>query len=120
MASVEGIVPHFFRGMTDAPAWIAAHGIPSDFVPVRNTALGRARYRDAPGQPIVTEFDCCMANRWAPLDAAIRSRNATLVLCGQRPADYFGWDRTVKGDLLESVPGVQLWYPIADWSDGGL
>jgi 3'-phosphoadenosine 5'-phosphosulfate sulfotransferase (PAPS reductase)/FAD synthetase len=113
---VEANVPSFRRVKTDAPAWIAKHGLPSDLVPIRCHPVVAAIHRDS-GHPIVPFTDCCAANRWQPMDAAIRELRPSLVIHGQRRTDVMGWEKATQGDTSTSPGGWQSWAPIADWSD---
>lgn len=113
---VEGSVPAFHRVKSDAPAWIAKHGLPSDLVPVRCHPVVATVHRHA-GQPIVPYTDCCAANRWRPMDEALRELRPSLVIHGQRRGDAFGWDKAADSDTATMPGGWQSWAPIADWSD---
>ena len=113
---VEANAPAFHRVRTDAPGWIAKHGLPSDLVPLRCHPGLASIVRDA-GHPIVPMTDCCAANRWQPMADAMRELRPSLVLHGQRRSDQFGWDRAAQGDTSPAAGGWQTWAPIADWSD---
>jgi len=114
---VEANVPVFHRVKSDAPAWIAKHGLPSDLVPIRCHPGVANVYREA-AHPIVPCTDCCAANRWTPMHAALLELRPTLILHGQRRSDQFGWDKTTEGDSkADPVNGWLQWSPIADWSD---
>lgn len=116
VAAVEAKVPSFRRVKTDAPAWIAKNGLPSDLVPIRCHPVAAKIYRDA-GRPIVPCLDCCAANRWEPMEKVLREMRASLVIHGQRRSDAVGWDRSLKGDVVAAAGGWQSWAPIAEWSD---
>ncbi len=113
----EASVPRFHRVKTDAPSWIAKHGLPSDLVPIRCHPSIANIYRETM-PPIVPHTDCCAANRWTPMLTALRELRPTLVIHGQRRTDLFGWDKTTEGDMkADLVNGWSQWSPIADWSD---
>jgi 3'-phosphoadenosine 5'-phosphosulfate sulfotransferase (PAPS reductase)/FAD synthetase len=117
VSSVEKAVPHFVRIETNAPAWIAANGLPSDLVPVRSNPIGLPFFRGG-RHPIVTIFDCCDANRWKPWRYALELLSPSLVMNGQRRSDSSGWNVTTQGDeRTERDLGYRFWFPIADWSD---
>ena len=114
---VEAKVPNFMRVKTDAPAWIAEHGLPSDLVPIRCHPGAANVYREA-GHPIVPITDCCAANRWHPMDKALREMAPSLVIHGQRRTDLFCWDKATRDTTDKGPLGWQTWAPIAEWSDG--
>lgn len=116
VAVVEANVPNFHRVRTDAPAWIAKNGLPSDLVPIRCHPGIANVYREA-GHPIVPITDCCAANRWRPMQKAISELAPSLVIHGQRRTDLMGWDKTMQGDIAKGPEGWQVWAPIAEWSD---
>jgi 3'-phosphoadenosine 5'-phosphosulfate sulfotransferase (PAPS reductase)/FAD synthetase len=116
VAVVESNVPNFHRVRTDAPAWIAQHGLPSDLVPIRCHPGVANVYREA-GHPIVPVTDCCAANRWRPMQKAIRELGPSLVIHGQRRSDEMGWDKTMQGDTTQGAGDWQVWAPISEWSD---
>ena len=116
VSAVEANVPNFRRVKSDAPAWIAKHGLPSDLVPIRCHPVAAKIYHDA-GHPIVPCLDCCAANRWTPMEDALRELQPSLVIHGQRRSDPVGWDRTMQGDTVKTPGGWQCWAPIAEWSD---
>lgn len=116
VAAVEANAPSFRRVKTDAPAWIAKNGLPSDLVPVRCHPVAAKIYRDA-GHPIVACVECCAENRWKPMDDALHELDPSLVIHGQRRSDAVGWDKTTQGDTVKMPSGWESWSPIAEWSD---
>lgn len=116
VAGVARQVPNFLTVKTDAPAWIAANGLPSDLVPIRcHPAVANVFRADT--HPVVPLTDCCAANRWQPMRRALVERVASLVIHGQRRSDLFGWDKKQASDSAQSPDGWQVWAPIAEWSD---
>jgi 3'-phosphoadenosine 5'-phosphosulfate sulfotransferase (PAPS reductase)/FAD synthetase len=112
VAKVEKVVPRFVRIQTDAPAWIAANGIPSDLVPMRAHPINR-RPGDGVRRSIVPPFDCCLANRWEPMSRYIEESGATLSIHGQRRADPVPaafW-------AAQNAFADRRWHPIEHWSD---
>lgn len=98
------------RIASDVRAAREQFGYPSDLVPVDNTPLGRM----VSGRPvkIVGRFDCCAANLMHPMHQRMRADGITLIVRGQRDADYAAppaRSGTVQG-------GVEVLYPIQDWS----
>lgn len=117
VAVIEANVPSFHRVKSDAPAWIAKYGLPSDLVPIRCHPGAANIYREA-GHPIVPITDCCAANRWRPMNAALIELRPSLVIHGQRRSDFMGWDKTMKGDTAKAPEGWESWAAISEWSDG--
>lgn len=113
---VEANVPAFHRVKSDAPAWIAKNGLPSDLVPIRCHPIVALIHREA-GHPIVPMTDCCAANRWQPMNAALVELRPSLVIHGQRRTDLMGWDKTVRGDTVKTPGGWESWAAISEWSD---
>lgn len=113
---VEANVPAFQRVKSDAPAWIAKHGLPSDLVPIRCHPIVAFIHREA-GHPIVPMTDCCNANRWQPMNAALAELRPSLVIHGQRRTDFMGWDKTMQGDTADTPGGWKSWAAISEWSD---
>jgi len=117
VAVVAAGVPSFKRVETNAPAWIAQNGLPSDLVPLRCHPIV-ARIRKDAGRPIVPMTDCCNANRWQPMSAALAELAPSLLIHGQRRSDQFGWDQDMQGDSdTHAATGCIRWAPLADWSD---
>ncbi len=116
VATVEANVPRFVRVKSDAPAWIAKHGLPSDLVPIRCHPGAANFYREA-GHPIVPITDCCAANRWQPMRAALMQLGPSLVIHGQRRNDLLDWDSAIGGSIVQAPEGWRRWAPIAEWSD---
>lgn len=113
---IEANVPSFHRAKSDATAWIAKHGLPSELIPLRCHPGIANVYREA-GHPIVPMTDCCAANRWQPMDAALRELQPSLVIHGQRRSDLMGWDKRSTGDEVKTLGGWLSWAPISEWSD---
>jgi phosphoadenosine phosphosulfate reductase len=113
---VAANVPAFHRVKSDAPAWIAKHGLPSDLVPIRCHPIFAPIHREA-GHPIVPMTDCCNANRWQPMNNALAELRPSLVIHGQRRTDFMGWDKTMQGDTVKAIGGWESWAAISEWSD---
>jgi hypothetical protein len=70
VAQVERMVSHFHRIVTDAPGWIEANGLlPSRLVAIKRHPL--LRREGDKGQFQIPDYDCCLANRWRPMEACV-------------------------------------------------
>jgi 3'-phosphoadenosine 5'-phosphosulfate sulfotransferase (PAPS reductase)/FAD synthetase len=107
---VEAMVPAFVRIETDARAWTAGHGLPSDLVPTTSTAVGMAI--GASKQPIVDRFACCVANIMAPMHQQMVEDGVPLAIRGTKRADLARLP-AVDGD---TSLGYELWLPLLEWS----
>ena len=107
--AVEGF--NFVELKSDQARWIEQQGLPSDMVPVANSAWRDPAAPDPPTllQPWTT---CCAKLRFQPgLDYLARS-GATLLIHGQRRSDGGGF-------AVDSQPGsaVEICKLIWEWSD---
>jgi phosphoadenosine phosphosulfate reductase len=82
---VEAMVPDFRRIATDARAWTAAVGLPSDLVPTTSTPMGLSI--GASKRRIVDRFDCCAVNLMAPMHHRMIEDGVPLVIRGTKRAD---------------------------------
>lgn len=112
MDRVRRLVPNFLEVQSDQPAQHAAHGWPTELLPITNTPLGRAL--DGHDRPLLQSYaDCCGANIWEPMARAMRAIGATLIIRGTRLAN--GRKSPIRsGDVVD---GVAYWHPIERWSD---
>lgn len=113
VAHVEALqawCPRFVHVRSDAKAWAAENGEPSDLVPYTSHEIGRAV---GAGSRIASRYDCCSANLMRPIYDRIRQDGNTLVIRGTRRADMKRLP-AASGDVIE---GVEFLYPIQEWSD---
>ena len=107
---VAAMVPDFRRIGTDAKAWTAAMGLPSDLVPTTSTPVGLAI--GASKQGIVDRFSCCAANIMAPMHYRMIEDGAPLVIRGTKRADL----ARLPAEDGDTTMGYELWLPIVAWS----
>jgi len=110
VSRVEAFAPHFVRVETDVSGWIATHGLPTDLLPFHSHPvgqhLGQATVR------LVGRYDCCYANLMWPLFKRIYDDGFTLLIRGTKRCDI----PRLPAEPGEIVDGVELWYPLLDWS----
>ena len=107
---VAAMVPAFRRIETDAKAWTAAVGLPSDLVPTTSTPMGLAI--GASTRRIVDRFECCAANLWAPMHHRMIEDGVPLVIRGTKRADL----ARLPAEDGDTRMGYELWLPLLDWS----
>jgi phosphoadenosine phosphosulfate reductase len=107
---VAAMVPEFRRIETDAKAWTASVGLPSDLVPTTSTPLGLAI--GASRQRIVDRFECCAANIMAPMHDRMIEDDVPLVIRGTKRADL----ARLPHEGGNTGAGYELWLPLLDWS----
>ena len=123
VAHVEAMVPRFQRINTNARAWIAANGLPSELVPEACGSIGRGFDHGHAGRvSIVGQWRCCDANRWQPMLNRLQADGVTLSIRGARIADPgFGLVRRAPGatigECIKRVGNIENWFPIQRWSD---
>lgn len=110
VARVEADAPFFVRVRTDARAWQAANGLPSDLVPYGQHGIGRMVGEGR--QAIVHRYDCCAANLMVPLYDRIRADGHTLSIRGTKRADM----RRLPAADGDVVDGLEIWLPLQEWS----
>lgn len=109
VAHVKAMAPHFVLVRTDAHAWMAAHGLPTDLLPHSSHVIGQAM---GEGVRLVGRYDCCYANLMLPLFQRIRDDGNTLLIRGTKRVDM---PRLPKANG-DSGDGVEIMLPIQDWS----
>jgi phosphoadenosine phosphosulfate reductase len=107
---VARLVPDFRRIETDAKAWTASAGLPSDLVPTTCTPTGLAI--GASGQAIVDRFSCCAANLMAPMHERMIEDGVSLVIRGTKRADL----GRLPHEGGDTGAGYELWLPLLEWS----
>jgi phosphoadenosine phosphosulfate reductase len=110
VSMVERMVPSFVRINTDAEAWTALHGLPSDLVPTSCTPAGMAMGMSR--QRIVDRMDCCAANLILPMHERMLADKVTLAIRGTKRADLARLP-AANGD---TTCGYELWLPLENWS----
>lgn len=117
MEKIKGIVPSFVDVRSNAPSQIAVDGWPVDMLPAPNSSHGRLM-EDNGRQKMQLFFDCCFANRVAPLWRATFESKATLIIRGERHSEW-------RHAPLESGPakepalaklGIEFLLPVVDWT----
>ncbi len=106
---VKGFAPRFVHLRGDVAGWIAANGLPSDLVPYTAHPFAATVGQ---GAPIVSRYDCCVANLMMPLWDRIVADGVTLLIRGTRRGDFPRLP-VVSG---ETAAGVEFLYPLQDWS----
>ena len=110
VAALKAWCPNFVHLRSDAVAWAAEHGEPSDLVPYSAHDVGQMRHD---GARVAHRFDCCGANLMRPLHDRIMADGNTLVIRGTRDVDMPHLP-VVSGDVVD---GVEYLYPIQTWTD---
>lgn len=112
MSLVRDEVPHFVEINGDQPSNIAAHGFPSDIVPVSNTVHGLA-IAGSLGPLLQDRYSCCWRTMMQPTDARMKADGITLIIRGQRNSD------ALKSPLRSGAVAdrFELLFPIEDWSE---
>ena len=96
---------------SDRQSQNAAHGIPSDVVPINWTAIGQSVTSPKPVM-IQSYLQCCWENIAVPLMAKVKELGITHLVSGQRMQE--GHKSTSRnGDVLDGI--VRL-FPIHDWT----
>lgn len=110
MREIEKIVPHFKEIRSYQEEWIRDNGLPSDLVPTSNTVQGSILLQT----PILIQswFNCCAANLWVPMENFVKEHGATLVIRGQKVADY----RKAPVKSGDVVDGIEYYFPIEFWT----
>lgn len=110
-AELEQAGGRFVRILSDVREVRAAHGMPSDLVPVDNAGKvgplvsGRA-------VRIQGRYDCCARTLMNPMHQRMREDGITLIVRGQRDDEYVKQPLR-SGDVSE---GIEVLYPVQDWS----
>ena len=112
MERVRAMVPHFIEVKGTQPHFLANVGYPSDLVPAGATIIGRL-VEHTKGDVFVSAYECCAANLWRPMDAAVRLLGGKHVYRGQKDAD--GRKSPVRDGHVEN--GITYHFPLQSWSD---
>lgn len=90
----------------------AEHGLPTDLLPVDNTATGRMV--SGRGVGLQSRYECCWRSLMQPMHQRMFDDGITLIIRGQRDDDYATPPKRsgAVGD------GFELLYPIQDWNTG--
>lgn len=107
---VERMVPRFVRIESNAKAWIANVGMPSDLVPTSSTSAGLAIGMSK--RRIVDRFDCCGINLMLPLHQRMIADAISLVIRGTKRVDA----KRLPVESGDTSMGYELWLPLQDWS----
>jgi phosphoadenosine phosphosulfate reductase len=107
---VADMVPDFRRIETDAAAWSAVAGLPSDLVPTTSTPAGMAMGMSR--QPLTDRYTCCYANLMLPMHQHMLEDKVTLAIRGTKRADL----PRLPAYSGDTTCGYELWLPLQDWS----
>ncbi len=108
---IEAMCPRFVRIETNVSAWIDAHGMPSDLIPHSAHPIGR--WMGEERTALVPRYDCCFQNLMKPIYQRIKADGCTLLIRGTKAIDM----RQLPVASGEAPDGVELWYPLLDWSN---
>lgn len=106
----RAFIPHFEEIRSDALAWRAEHGMPSDLVPTFATPMGRLFGMSE--AKVVDRFTCCTANVMLPMFERMKADGVTCIIRGQKLADAAKVPLR-SGDVSD---GFEFFYPIERWS----
>jgi phosphoadenosine phosphosulfate reductase len=106
---VADMVPDFRRIETDAAAWSAVAGLPSDLVPTTSTPAGMAMGMS--GQRLVDRYTCCYANLMLPMHERMLADKVTLAIRGTKRADL----PRLPAYSGDTSLGYELWLPLEGW-----
>ena len=109
MADIAKMVPHFARIEGQQPQVIAAHGIPTDILPVSATPVGLIG--SGQGVPMQDRYSCCVRSIMLPMHQRMLDDGITLIIRGQKNADRL--KSPVRSG--ETHDGIEYLFPIEDW-----
>jgi len=109
MTDIAEQVPHFARIEGQQPQVIAAHGIPTDILPVSATPVGIAG--SGQGVPMQDRYSCCVRSIMLPMHQRMLDDGITLIIRGQKTADRL--KSPVRSG--ETHDGIEYLFPIEDW-----
>jgi phosphoadenosine phosphosulfate reductase len=107
---VQGIAPHFVHVRSDANAWMAENGMPTDLLPYSAHEVGRVTGQEK--TRLVGRYECCFANLMWPLIERIQADGNTLVIRGTRKEEM----ARIPAPSGAVLQGLEFWNPIEDWS----
>lgn len=102
---------NFVEIKSDQEAYIKAHGLPSDLVPIDHTSMGFSVSGNKPVK-VNSYLDCCFNNIALPLLKEAQRIGVTHLVRGQR-ADESHKSTARDGD---SVGGIEIIQPIENWT----
>lgn len=112
VSKVEELVPYFERIAGELDKTETAYGWATDLLPTQNNSiLGKMHSGSRVG--LLDRYECCYLSVMKPMHERMRKDGITLIIRGQRNADYAKRPLT-SGDWND---GMQAFYPIADWTD---
>lgn len=105
-------VPHFKLVKGRVVDTHARLGFPSDVVPASETPLAKL-INEQRGERIIDAYTCCANSLWAPMHEAMLHDDITLIIRGQKTADFH------KGPTRsgQSLSHFEFLYPIEGWTD---
>jgi phosphoadenosine phosphosulfate reductase len=112
MRGIAAAVPSFKEVRGYQPEIIAQDGWPSDVVPHRHTTDGNLIFGETPFK-VQTRVSCCFRALMVPMYEAMKADGVTCVVRGKRREEA---DRTGLEDGHISEDGIELSFPILDWT----
>lgn len=112
MERIRAMVPNFLEVNAGVRTAIELHGPPTDFVSIKNSAVGKAT-TDEPGIKLQSWYECCARSFWIPLQQAMQGIGATVIYRGQRDLEDYKAPIS-DGDVID---GVTYRFPIQGWSE---
>jgi 3'-phosphoadenosine 5'-phosphosulfate sulfotransferase (PAPS reductase)/FAD synthetase len=111
MKRIRAEVPNFIEIAGKQPETVAAHGIPTDILPVGATPMGIAG--SGGGTLMQDRYSCCLRAFMLPMHERMLADGITLIIRGQKNADE------LKGPIRSGQVdgGIQYLFPVEDWTD---
>lgn len=106
---VRPLCPNFVHIQNDVRSFIREYGHPTDLLPYSMHGIGSTNG----DVKLVTRYHCCFTNLMWPLWSRIKEDGNTLCIRGTKASDVP--QPTARSG--ETHDGVELWYPVKDWSD---
>lgn len=107
-------LPHFLEITTDVISDLNANGLPTDVLPIANTAAAES----ISGSPLPLRLrswiDCCSRNIWFPMSAKMQELGIRKVIRGTRLAEPLVHPSLKSGAVFN---GIEYIFPILSWSD---
>lgn len=112
MDKIRGMVPNFVEISGRQPEVLAQFGLPSDLVPHDRTPIGLVV--SGSGQVMLQDrYSCCARSMMLPTQERMLEDGITLIIRGQKNTDRLK-AATRSGEIVD---GIELLYPIEDWSN---
>lgn len=95
---------------TDVPAMREEHGMPTDVLPVDNTAFGQMV--SGPRMLLQSRYECCARGLMLPMHQRMLDDGITGIVRGHRDEDY----HVAPSRDGQVIDGFEFLYPIQDWT----